>query len=107
MHRLLVGFPRRHLGLALLLRGAVVWALVRGAVVMFGTWAGTDLVRLNLRAALAVVIVTGAMGRVQARLRNEHRYFPNLGTSPAALAVLSMAPAVLGECVLAVTSSVP
>ena len=52
-------------------------------------------------AALALILVTGVIRFVGARWRNEPYILANLGVSPTTAALLSLAPAVLGEAVIA------
>lgn len=102
MTRFTARFPNRQLAVALLGRGAVAWVLVRLLLLVAPQLSGGALIQLEPTAALAVVGLTGFIGLVHARWRNEPRFFANLGIAPAATLLLSMAPAVVAETLMAV-----
>ncbi len=98
-------FPERSLTIALLRRGTFVWLLVR-AVVMSMSAVGSRGVSVGLlpTTAVALALVAGALGFLDARRRNEDRFLANLGVSPIVIYVLSTIPALLGELVLGLSS---
>lgn len=103
--------PEPTLGWTVARRAAVAWPLVRlvtaaGAAALDPA-AGSDplaVVRLSPRAALfaalAATLVAAALPLLETRRRNEHRLLANLGTGPAGLVGLALAPGVLGELLL-------
>ena len=101
---LLVRFPERSLTIALLRRGAILWLLARLMVLsLSGALSGRVAVGLLPPSALALALGVGALGLLDARRRNEHRFLANLGVSPIVIAVLSTVPALLGELALGIS----
>ena len=100
MNRFTAMLPERRLALVLLRRGAASWALVRLVVAVAPLLMGHAELRLDPSAAVGVILLTGLVGLVRASLRNEPRFLANLGIAPLATALISVAPAVLGEGVL-------
>jgi hypothetical protein len=109
MTRSLVRLPERSLAIALLLRGATVWFLVRLTVGV--PWAlgsqlpGRSVLKLTIPASILLVLLVGALGLLEARRRNEHRFLANLGVSPFMIVVLSMTPALLAEACLGIAGA--
>lgn len=104
MNRLLARFPHRRLAVALLARGTVAWVLVRLLLLVTPQLVDGALIQLEPRAALGVVGLTGFVGMIQARWRNEPRFFANLGIAPAATFLLSITPAAIAEVLVIVMS---
>ena len=82
--------------LVLLRRGAILWLLVRIAVTFL---AGANLLP---PVAFTVAMIVGALGLLDARLRNEHRFLANLGVSQVVIVLLSMIPALIAELVIGI-----
>jgi hypothetical protein len=101
MAAILVRLPERSLAIALLRRGAFFWLLVRLLVMSISAAvSGRGSVRLLPTMALALALGVGALGLLDARRRNEHRFLANLGVSQIVIAMLSTIPALLGELAL-------
>ena len=94
MADLMAWVPVRTFVIALLRRGAILWLLVR---LMFFAVSGRSSVSLLPTTALALALVVGAFGLLDARRRNEHRFLANLGVSQIVIAMLSTIPALVGE----------
>ncbi|HXS23659.1 MAG TPA: hypothetical protein VN719_05490 [Gemmatimonadales bacterium] len=104
MAALVVRFPERSLTIALLGRGAIFWMLARMMVVSIsGALSGSVAVGLLPPSALALALGVGALGLLDARRRNEHRFLANLGISPFVIALLSTVPALVGELALGIS----
>jgi hypothetical protein len=94
--------PERRLALRILARGASLWVLARGAILAV-EFSGrmeppeTLFPALTPSAALMLVLTVGALGALESRRLNEHRFFANLGISPTVVALLVMLPAICGE----------
>jgi len=102
MRVILSHLPEARLAGDLLRRGALVWGVLRLLLTFASLLAGGDpVVHLAPGAAFALVLVTGGVRFVGARWRNEPYILANLGVSPAVAVALSMAPAALGESLLA------
>jgi hypothetical protein len=91
-------FPPAPFTRVLLLRGAGMWA---------GTRASASVILLLLRSVpldpsllVAIPPVVAVLGVVEARRRNETVFLANLGVPALSLALLSAAPAVVGEAAL-------
>jgi hypothetical protein len=105
MANISLGLPERSMTTALLRRGALLWFFARLALLAVGamrpdrgTW------RLGTSAAFMLIIAVGALGYLEARRRNEHRFLANLGVSPTMIIVLSLLPAFAAEIVLGLVS---
>jgi len=95
--------PERSLTVALLRRGAVLWLLARLMVgSMSAAVSGHGSVGLLPPTALALALAVGALGLLDARRRNEHRFLANLGVSQIVIVTLSTIPALLGELAVGV-----
>ena len=94
-------FPEIKLATDLLRRGALTWGALRLLLAFAALLMSADPERLAPAAALALILVTGCVRFVGARWRNEPYILANLGVSPTTAALLSLAPAVLGEAVIA------
>lgn len=101
MSSLRARLPERGMTIALLRRGALLWLLARMLVVASGA-ALSGHVSLGIFAptALALSLAVGAMGLLDARRRNEHRFLANLGVSPLTIVLLSIIPALVAELAL-------
>ena len=55
-------------------------------------------------AAFVLIVTVGALAVLESRRLNEHRFFANLGVSPATTGVLGAVPAVLGEAIVAMVT---
>ncbi len=93
--------PEIKLATDLLRRGALTWGAVRLLLAFAALLMGADPERLAPAAALALILVTGGIRFVGARWRNEPYILANLGVSPTTAALFSLAPAVVGESLLA------
>ncbi|HMU61169.1 MAG TPA: hypothetical protein PKA66_05255 [Gemmatimonadales bacterium] len=94
--------PDPRLALRVLLRGALLWGLARAALVAVQLAAskgppGNLLPMLTPSAALGLIGVVVALGSLESRRLNEHRFLANLGISPFVALLLVMLPAVCGE----------
>ena len=94
-------FPEIKLATDLLRRGALTWGALRLLLAFASLLMGADPEHLAPGAALALILVTGGIRFVGARWRNEPYILANLGVSTTTAALLSLAPAVLGELVIA------
>ena len=106
MHALASRFPAPHLTRMLLGRGALFWLLMRAMLLVVGLGGGgTPAVSgLNPLAAFVLILTVGALGVLESRRLNEHRFFANLGVSPVTTGVLGAVPAVLGEAIVAMVT---
>jgi hypothetical protein len=94
--------PDRRLAARILLRGALLWGLARVALVAVELALGMEppgslLPVLTPSAALGLVGVVAALGSLESRRLNEHRFLANLGISPLVALLLVMLPAACGE----------
>ena len=98
MLSLLARLPERSMAFALIRRGAILWLLARILVVVSGAGlSGHVSLGIFAPTALALSLAVGAMGLLDARRRNEHRFLANLGVSPVMIVLLSTIPALIGE----------
>lgn len=95
--------PARRLAMALLRRGLVLWLLVRAMLVVVGLGGGgtTAIAGLSPLATIALIVTVGALGVLESRRLNEHRFFANLGVSPLTTGLLGVLPALLSEILVA------
>lgn len=100
---LMARIPERSLTIALLRRGAILWLLAR---MMVGSTSalvsGHASVGLLPTTSLALALGVGALGLLDARRRNEHRFFANLGVSQIVIILLSTIPALICEVALGI-----
>ena len=100
--------PERSLAIDLLRRGAVIWLIVHLTVGVFVKLSSgmprRDLLNLGVETSIALVLLAGGLGLLEARRRNEHRFLENLGVSQVVIVLLSMIPAVAAELALGIAS---
>jgi hypothetical protein len=97
--------PERWMTLMLLRRGTMLWLLARGALAASGSAGhalglGGSAFTFAPAATFALLVVVGALAVLESRRVNEHRFFANLGVSPAAVGIISLLPCVIGEVVI-------
>ena len=97
--------PDRLFTLPILSRGLLLWGCTRSALAL-GSWlmGGGDeplMIDVTGKAAAWLIALTGALGVLEIRRRNEHLLLANLGSSQPVLAALAMAPALVAAVTLA------
>jgi hypothetical protein len=90
---------------ALLRRGAFLWV---GTRVLFGFASlltagvfGSPSIGVAPHTAIGLACLVGVLGLLEARRRNEHLFLANLGVSQWPIWLISVLPALLGECLIA------
>jgi len=94
--------PDRRFTAGLLRRGFYLWVGARLLVALAGG-GGVEsraLVPLAPRATVLLVFLTGFLGLLEARRRNEHLLLANFGVPEAGLAGLGVVPALVAETVV-------
>lgn len=94
------------MAIGLLRRGVILWLLARAMVVsVSAAFSGQVSVRLLPPTACALALGVGALGFLDARRRNEHRFLANLGISPIVIALICTIPPLVGELAIGVARS--
>lgn len=101
-------FPDRLFTVPILSRGALMWACTRSALMLVG-WlmAGGDeppTIEVTRNAAAWLIGLTGVLGVIEIRRRNEHLLLANLGSGQPVLAAIAAAPALVAEIVIALVT---
>ncbi len=96
-----MAFPTWTFARAILLRSFIVWAGIRATLLLLVTALGGG-VRLSVRAALLLIVVTTALTIFEGRRRNEHIFLANLGVPTLWLVLLAAAVPALLEILIAV-----
>jgi hypothetical protein len=96
--------PERSFAIALLVRAAVLWLVLRAvigtaSVIVPGQRPRGPFV-LSIPASLGLVGIVGTLALLDARRRNEGRFLANLGVSEAVIVLLSMIPAAAAELLI-------
>jgi hypothetical protein len=89
----------------LVVRGAVLWVVLRGVTLvgnaMTAEAPGQSVVPLSAVAATWLVVACGVMIALDVRRRREHFLLSNVGVGTAARMALGLLPSALGEAVIA------
>ena len=97
--------PERTFAVPILVRGLTIWASARTALAL-GSWlmAGRSeslTLAITRGAAAWIVLVSGALGVLEMRRRNEHLLLANLTVPQPTLAAFAALPALVGELLIA------
>ena len=91
---------------AYLSRGAWRWAAARLVVAALLLLTRGDPIRLPLIVSAAIVVSVCLFSYMDLKWRSETAFLHNLGISGAAIAVLSAMPAIAGESIIRIVSTV-
>ena len=101
MFPVLLRLPPWPIAAAILLRGVVIWAGLRLGFQFLGVFAFGRVPGV----ALALILLVGILGWIEAERRNEVLLLANLGVGPIMIIVLTAGPAVVLELLLRVALS--
>jgi hypothetical protein len=90
--------PHRTFIVGLVKRALFLWVGIKAIVTLFLASTGG---KATVRTAIVIVLLVGFLSLLDARRRNEHIFWANLGVAPWTLAALASIPAVAGECIVA------
>ena len=86
-------------------RGFILWILTRltmTAVALFGNVPVRELARWSVPGALGMLAVCALLGFIDVRIRGERALLSNLGIDDRDTAAMFLAPAIVGEILLAI-----
>ena len=87
-------------------RGFILWIMARlmlVAVALFGNAPIRDIARWSVEGAVGMLAVCALLGFVDVRVRGERALLSNLGIGDRDTAAMFLAPAIVGELLLAIT----
>ena len=89
--------PNRLVAMALLRRGARLWAIARVAISGLIFLSGDNPLQLPVTTTVGVLLIAVALGYVELHLNHERDLLGNLGIKRRSVAGFFLAPAFLGE----------